>query len=753
MKKYWAKSNPPETIQEHTDNLLVNYRLLKETYPGLNMNWDMLYLVCLHHDLGKMNLKFQNKIISKKYDNTEIPHGILSLSFFNSKKLIEMGYSELDIKIMAIAIAYHHDRELKYSKEDLANEIENLKIEASHFEYDKVEIFEVKKISRIYFNKEKISRKNDGEDAFFQYVMLKGMLNRIDYAASAGIDVENKNDFLSDGLDKFMVGLKEKNPKAEWNELQKYMEENRDENIIAIAQTGMGKTEAGLLWIGDNKGFFTLPLRTAINAIYKRITENIVESEIDKRVALLHGDTYSKYLEKSDDESLEADIDEYYNRTKQMALPLTVCTLDQIFDFVFRYRGFEPKLATLAYSKVVIDEIQMYSPDLLAYLINGLSYITKVGGKFAVLTATLPSIVLDLMKKENIPFIEPRIFVDNKRIRHSIMVLNEEINIERILEQYNDNKVLVVCNTVKRAQEIYKGLAEVLGGNRKDLNLLHSRFLKKDRAVKEESILTMGTRESAETGIWIGTQIVEASLDIDFDVLLTELSDLNGLFQRMGRCYRNRELDKEYNCYVFDGGERKCSGVGKNSVIDPDIFILSKNALRTLDGTITEQIKVDMIKNIYTMENLLDTDYFKIFQKSMEFVKMKLDNEMKREEVLKEFRNIHSVNIMPEKTYQENKGKIEEILDFINQPYNKELTSDERKDLKKEKARLKTKLYDYLVNVNYQYIEKNCEKVERAVGKYERFFILKCDYSEEVGVEFPKSEKKNREAGQEDSFF
>ena len=753
MKKYWAKSNPPETIQEHTDNLLVNYRLLKETYPGLNMNWDMLYLVCLHHDLGKMNLKFQNKIISKKYDNTEIPHGILSLSFFNSKKLIEMGYSELDIKIMAIAIAYHHDRELKYSKEDLANEIENLKIEASHFEYDKVEIFEVKKISRIYFNKEKISRKNDGEDAFFQYVMLKGMLNRIDYAASAGINVENKNDFLSDGLDKFMAGLKEKNPKAEWNELQKYMEENRDENIIAIAQTGMGKTEAGLLWIGNNKGFFTLPLRTAINAIYKRITENIVESEIDKRVALLHGDTYSKYLEKSDDESLEADIDEYYNRTKQMALPLTVCTLDQIFDFVFRYRGFEPKLATLAYSKVVIDEIQMYSPDLLAYLINGLSYITKVGGKFAVLTATLPSIVLDLMKKENIPFVEPRIFVDNKKIRHSIKVLNEEINIERILKQYNDNKVLVVCNTVKRAQEIYKGLAEVLGGSRKDLNLLHSRFLKKDRAVKEESILTMGARESAETGIWIGTQIVEASLDIDFDVLLTELSDLNGLFQRMGRCYRNRELDKEYNCYVFDGGERKCSGVGKNSVIDPDIFILSKNALRTLDGTITEQIKVDMIKNIYTMENLLDTDYFKIFQKSMEFVKMKLDNEMKREEVLKEFRNIHSVNIMPEKTYQENKGKIEEILDFINQPYNKELTSDERKDLKKEKARLKTKLYDYLVNVNYQYIEKNCEKVERAVGKYERFFILKCDYSEEVGVEFPKSEKKNPEAGQEDSFF
>ena len=94
MKKYWAKSNPAETIQEHTDNLLVNYRLLKETYPDLSINWDMLYLVCLYHDLGKINLKFQNKIIGRKRDDTEIPHGILSLSFFNAKKFQEEGYSE-----------------------------------------------------------------------------------------------------------------------------------------------------------------------------------------------------------------------------------------------------------------------------------------------------------------------------------------------------------------------------------------------------------------------------------------------------------------------------------------------------------------------------------------------------------------------------------------------------------------------------------------------------------------------------------
>ena len=53
----------------------------------------------------------------------------------------------------------------------------------------------------------------------------------------------------------------------------------------------------------------------------------------------------------------------------------------------------------------------------------------------------------------------------------------------------------------------------------------------------------------------------------------------------------------------------------------------------------------------------------------------------------------------------------------------------------------------------YKKKEKNYGKIERAIGKYEKFFILKCDYSKEVGVEFLKEEKKGQEAGQEDSFF
>ena len=54
MKKFWAKSNPRETVQEHTDKLIENFNKFKAIYPNLNVDWDILYLACLYHDLGKI---------------------------------------------------------------------------------------------------------------------------------------------------------------------------------------------------------------------------------------------------------------------------------------------------------------------------------------------------------------------------------------------------------------------------------------------------------------------------------------------------------------------------------------------------------------------------------------------------------------------------------------------------------------------------------------------------------------------------
>lgn len=722
MNNYLAKSNPRETIQEHTDKLLDNLELIKSFYPNLKINWQLLEVASSYHDLGKMNLKFQSKIEGRKKYSDEIAHNLLSLAFLDKNEL-KKQFTEQEICILAHAIAYHHERG-DYEALNYKEEVEALQAEAVNFKYDKVKITSIKKISNKYFSNNRIY---GDSDIFFDYIKIKGLLNKLDYAASGGIDVEVKNDFLHNGL---------KNLNYEWNELQQYMFLNNDKNVVAIAQTGMGKTEAGLLWIGDNKGFFTLPLKTAINEIYNRITKKIVGIQNKELIGLLHSDTYSKYIENiSDDE----DIEQYYNRTRQLSLPVTVCTLDQLFDFVFRYKGFELKLATLSYSKVVIDEVQMYSPDLLAYLIIGLSYITKIGGKFAILTATLPGIVTDLLKEQlkdtRVSFEQPEPFINDKLVRHSIKVVDSEINSSLIIKKYNNNKILVICNTVKKAQGLYYDLInnEEFAKKCKNINLFHSKFIKKDRREKEDSIVKFGKLDCNDYGIWIATQVVEASLDIDFDLLITELSDINSLFQRMGRCYRNRCWDKdEYNCFVFNGGDKKCSGVGK--FIDEKLFEFSKEALVNIDGTISESKKQEIIRSVYSTEKLKGTDYYNEVLDNIKYVQSFNEYELDKKEVTKRFRNINKVTIVPSCVYVKNKDEIDTLISKI-----------QNEEDKKEKRKLIDLINDFTLDVNYYEIE-NKQHITIKVTKYMELPVFDCfEYDEYVGLQM-KSKNQLQES-------
>ena len=289
---YLAKSNPQETIQQHTDKLLKNLDILKNLYPNLFLNWDisyMLELACLYHDIGKINISFQKRVTGGKEPQI-VPHGLYSLCFLEADDLCDKIYDkylELEkdentaeeqainfVTVVANAIAYHHERDISNEvSEIIKNNLESLREQLKEFKYDKIKISKVEEIAPDFFRigtrlmPSKIKNQNE---VFKKYILVKGLLNRIDYASSAGeeIQVERKNDFLLEKLENMLENWRKKNPQSDWNELQKYMIEKRDKNVITIAQTGMGKTEAGLLWIGDTKGFFILPLKTAINSIY-----------------------------------------------------------------------------------------------------------------------------------------------------------------------------------------------------------------------------------------------------------------------------------------------------------------------------------------------------------------------------------------------------------------------------------------------------------------------------------------------------
>ena len=739
MKNFYAKSNF-ETIQEHTDKLLSNLQIIKKLYPDINVNWDLLEISCIYHDIGKINKKFQDKVTGIERHIDEVPHAFLSIALLNTKELKKFFTAD-EISALISAIAYHHER--NFPDEELYNkEIENIKEAINEFSYEKIK-FEInpKRPTAKYFMKCKPTSESSKE-IFQNYLMVKGLLNRLDYAASAYEPVEIENDYLENLLDDILKKFQEKNPNTDWNMLQKYMIENRNSNLVIIAQTGMGKTEAGLLWIGNNKGFFTLPLKAAINAIYKRITGNI-DNNISNKIGLLHSEAYNEYLEMESNTNGILDIDSYYTKTKQLSMPLTICTLDQIFDFVYRYKGFELKPVTLSYSKVIIDEIQMYSPNLLAYIVYGLEYITRLGGKFAIVTATMPPFLINVLKDRGIDFKVPEPFIDS-RVRHSIKVINQKINSEFIKNQFKDNKVLVICNTIKEAQRIYEELEEE-GLNTK---LFHSSFIKKDRKDKEKEILEMGKIDNKESGIWICTQVVEASLDIDFDVLITELSDLNGLFQRMGRCYRNREFNQTgYNCFVFDGGEKRCSGVGY--FIDEDIFKLSKEALNQISGYIDEKQKIDLINRVYTMDKIKNTQYYNDFIKSIEYLDRTYDNEMEKKEAMTRFRDINNLTIIPKSVFQENHEDINYLINKLNEKKSSNMTETQNKNLRKEKIAAKNKLFDFTVAIQsylFKSFELNWETIE--INSYESLRIVDIPYDKFQGLQTQNIRKNKAELGE-----
>jgi len=629
---------------------------------------------------------------------------------------------------------------MNFQLEDIYAETEKLSEVFKSFEYSQLPTrYFTPRFDQTFFTPGRRVYMDVDAEHFYKYIMIKGLLNRLDYAASAEISVEYQNDFLESSMDKLLEGWKKEKLSSGWNPLQEYMLQHREENVIVIAQTGMGKTEAGLLWLGNHKGFFTLPLKSAINAIYNRIKEEVIGGKLTDKVGLLHSDTLKIYSENEEvfqdeeheDKKSDSQLQYYYTSTKQLSLPLTICTLDQIFDFVYFYKGFELKLATLSYSKLIIDEIQMYSSDLVAYLISGLYFITKLGGKYAILTATLPGIILDFMKEKGLNPPPPAVFT-NDMIRHSFKLMKVPIDstasITQMAEAFTGNKILIICNTIKRAKSVYHKLKRELESlGKSGIYLLHSGFIRSDRSEKESNITVAGKKDSTVCEIWVSTQIVEASLDIDFDMLFTELSDLNGLFQRMGRCYRHRLLDVDYNCFVFT---EKCSGIGIKSVIEPEIHELSRESLN-FEGKISEERKVKMIESLYSTEKLSKTNYYTKIEKALSYLKDLTEYVYSKQDVTKRFRDINQVSAIPLSVYQLHKEEIQKNIETLR---------DAKANLN-EKVKAREVIRDFMVPVHSRLAEKTMH-CNIKIDKNFEIIVIDAAYSSEAGIDFDKTKNK-----------
>ncbi|TEB05978.1 CRISPR-associated endonuclease/helicase Cas3 [Pelotomaculum schinkii] len=749
---FYAKSDGKTTIEMHTRDLLNHLSRFLSCYPAAFVNIDSriaaaIKVAALYHDLGKINTRFQNsmyktallpdllKAAYKENQLEQIPHGVLSLAFMDIQELNRM-FGEAITKAIRLAVCYHHDRKLVY-------EFKNYKT----LIYEVIEKDLTRNVKELDFTlleylvpvKSGILRMPEPErisaEQWLIYAIIKGMLNRLDYAASSGLEentFEIKHNDGGTNLPKQIRARFAQEFKADLNQVQRYMLNNRDKNLVVRASTGIGKTEGALLWIGEDKGFYTLPLKVSINAIYDRIASDYNY----KNVRLLHSDALTRYIDQSDKDG-DTDPMVLYSQSRLFSSPLTVCTVDQLFPFVFKHNGGEQLIATLAYSRVVIDEIQMYSSDIVAALVCGLKLIQDAGGRFAVITATMPAIITNLMKNEGIDFTLSESFFPESPARHFMRLYDGEIDLEAIKRDGKDKKVLVIVNTVGKAQELYRQLK---GENAR---LLHSLFIKRHRKMLEEAIMNFSKYD--EKGIWITTQLVEASLDIDFDVLYTEMCTGDSLLQRLGRCNRRgRTVPEKPNVFVFNTKNGRQTGSNKG-IYDRVLYDVSWEMLKPYaDRLFEEKEKFAYVDSIYDEnknKQLIDSGYYKDIVRKLEVLKNIKPFDKSKERVQNEFREILSVTLMPDAVYEQ--LGVADKLD--------EWQARLKKDsglANHDKIKLKSDIQDYTVSVSLSY--RNDRRVDKGAVEiiYQNSGIFRSmneyEFDEEslLGVGFVKGKFK-----------
>ena len=661
-----------KTLKEHHKDIVTCAEMFFLEYGEYFTEKEKKLVVeaCRIHDLGKVNLVFQAMICPKLAEKfhidvrktPQIPHGFLSAVTISLDEFDDLSelFSDKDFGPFITAVYYHHDREDHYNSPAIRKYAEKYYMkQIEEYLNRKIRKLNCSNLDDLLFRNNVYTGKYiPDSNAWKEYLLIKGLLNKFDYTVSAGyenaesaIDLHEKK--LVKNIEKFLNG-KELRP------AQKFMKMNRDKNLIVIAPTGSGKTEASLLWMNGEKSFYTLPLKVSSNAIYLRIKENYEY----KDVALLHSDAMAVYLREYNGNE---DIGEKYERSKMLSQPLTVCTVDQLFRFVYRALGTEIFAATLKYSKLVLDEIQAYEPRVIATIIYGLKMIQEMGGKFAIITATFPPVLKYFMEQYGLFEGKQYIFKDftgkeyqvEKYPRHKVEIRHSEMNLDEIRLRGKNRKVLVICNTVSKAQKLYKKLE---GEN---VWLLHSKYIRRDRAFLERKIMEFS--ESGESGIWITTQIVEASLDIDFDILYTEMCTADSLLQRMGRCNRKgRYCPNEANIVVFDNrngvSEGKRRSVYEDKLYDRSLELLSKYE----HILFSEDKKTAYMNEVYSVDGVKETIYFENIQKDLKLFSEIHPTEYSADEA--EVRDIRSVTIVPENVYVENQNLFEYGVEFLKKP-------------------------------------------------------------------------------------
>ena len=363
--------------------------------------------------------------------------------------------------------------------------------------------------------------------------------------------------------------------------------------IILEAPMGIGKTEASLVAVEEliyktNRSglFFGLPTQATSNGMFTRVEDWLKslsrDLESNASIRLAHSkaslnDNYTSLAKNVDPENEEGSviINEWFSGRKQTALDdFIIGTVDQFLLLALKHKHLALRHLGFTKKVVVIDEVHAYDCYMMQYLKESLRWMGAYKVPVIILSATLPKkrrleLVENYMRGRGLKWKEVKkpeevlstaypliTYTDGDEIKvqdNFSKIENKEIEVIRedkenlldLLKQLYENEgvIGVILNTVKDAQELAIECEKLFGSD--SVELLHSNYIARDRVERENLLLGLVSKNAKrpKRKIIIGTQVIEQSLDLDFDVMISDLCPIDLLIQRVGRLQRH-DIDR-----------------------------------------------------------------------------------------------------------------------------------------------------------------------------------------------------------------
>ena len=351
--------------------------------------------------------------------------------------------------------------------------------------------------------------------------------------------------------------------------------------VIVEAPTGEGKTEAALYladhWLQaeQQRGtYVAMPTQATSNQMLDRVKCFLERRHAGQQVdlLLLHGnaawsddmeDLRLAAIDESDEHTVVAHS-WFLPKKRSFLAPFAVGTVDQALMSVLQTKHFFVRLFGLSHKTVIFDEIHAYDTYMSTLFQHLLKWLATTGTPVILLSATLPDQTRrQLMEAYTgrpftrlVPY--PAISWATAEADGVLPVETSATGARTLTVEWTDRQpkalvetlgnalkeggcAAVICNTVGRAQTVYQMLRDAQIVSPDNLILFHARFPLHQRQGIEKFVLDRFGKDGGrpERAIVVATQVIEQSLDLDFDLMITDPAPADLILQRAGRLHRH----------------------------------------------------------------------------------------------------------------------------------------------------------------------------------------------------------------------